>query len=100
MADCTNYMDKIIEFWKNSYRSDRTAFKFELVSFIIIVGSSLTLAINADNPNMVLVYPLFFIGSVTQLYAAKRRGSAWVMLLNSYFCIINTFGFSVAAGWL
>ena len=92
-------MKKVIDFWSNSYRSDRIAFAFELVSFIFTVGASMTLAINADNPNMLIVYPAFFVGSVTQCYAATRRGAAWVMLLTGYFAVINIFGYGVASGW-
>ena len=92
--------NKIIEFWKNSYHSDRIAFGFELVSFVFTVSASLTLALSARDPNMMLIYPFFFIGSVTSCYAALRRGAAWVMLLTGYFSFINVFGFSVAAGWI
>lgn len=89
----------VLDFWFNSYNSDKTAFFFELVSFVFTVGASLTLAINADNPNMLIVYPGFFVGSVTQCYAAYRRGAAWVMLLTFYFAIVNVFGYGVAAGY-
>lgn len=92
-------MQKIKDFWTNSYRSDKTAFYFELVSFIFTVGASLTLAITARDPNMLYVYPGFFIGSVTQAYAAYRRGAAWVMLLTVYFSCVNVFGYGVAIGW-
>ena len=92
-------MQKIKDFWSNSYRSDRTAFAFELVSFIFTVGASLTLAISARDPNMMIVYPGFFVGSVTQCYASYRRGAAWVMLLTFYFACVNIFGFGVAALW-
>lgn len=92
-------MDKIKDFWVNSYRSDKTAFTFELISFIFTVGASMTLALNADNPNMMIVYPGFFVGSITQVYASWRRGAAWIMLLTSYFAVVNVFGFGVAAGW-
>ena len=92
-------MQKIRDFWLNSYHSDRTAFAFELVSFIFTVGASMTLAINANNPNMLVVYPGFFVGSITQAYASYRRGAAWVLLLTSYFAVVNVFGFEVAAQW-
>ena len=92
-------MKKIKDFWINSYRSDKTAFSFELVSFIFTVGASLTLAITARDPNMLYVYPGFFIGSITQAYAAYRRGAAWVMLLTMYFSCVNVFGYGVAIGW-
>jgi len=92
-------LQKIKDFWSNSYRSDRTAFAFELVSFIFTVGASMTLAISARDPNMMIVYPGFFVGSVTQCYASYRRGAAWVMLLTFYFACVNIFGFGVAAQW-
>ncbi len=76
-------MQKVKQFWINSYTSDVTAFYFELVSFIFTVGASMLLAVNADNPDMLIVYPGFFIGSITQLYASWRRGAAWIMLLTS-----------------
>ena len=92
-------MQSVKQFWINSYTSDTTAFTFELISFVFTVGASLMLAINADNPNMLLVYPGFFVGSVTQLYASWRRGAAWIMLLTFYFACINVFGYGVAAQW-
>lgn len=92
-------MQRIKDFWINSYRSDKTAFAFELISFIFTVGASLTLAITARDPNMMYVYPGFFVGSITQAYAAYRRGAAWVMLLTIYFSCVNIFGFGIAAGW-
>ena len=92
-------ISRIKEFWVDSYTSDRTAFYFELVSFIFTVGASMTLALTAKDPNMLIVYPGFFVGSVTQCYAAYRRGAAWVMLLTFYFAVVNVFGYGVAAGW-
>ena len=92
-------MQQIKAFWVNSYKTDKVAFFFELVSFIFTVAASLTLAVNADNPNMLVVYPGFFVGSVTQCYAAVRRGAAWVMLLTFYFAIVNIYGYGVAAQW-
>jgi hypothetical protein len=89
----------IKSFWINSYNSDKVAFGFELVSFIFTVGASLTLAFNAKDPNMLYVYPGFFVGSITQCYASFRRGAAWVMMLTGYFSIVNIFGFGVASGW-
>ena len=64
-------MQKIKGFWINSYKSDKVAFGFELISFIFTVMASLTL----------------------------RRGAAWVMLLTGYFAVINVFGYGVAALW-
>ena len=90
---------KVRSFWLRSFESDRTAFYFELVSFIFTVGASLTLAITASDPDMTIVYPGFFIGAVTQCYASFRRGAAFVMMITGYFSIINVYGFGVASYW-
>jgi hypothetical protein len=82
-------IDRIRDFWIESFKSDKIAFGFELVSFVFTVAASLTLALNARDPNMLIIYPFFFIGSVTQCYAAVRRGAAWVMLLTGYFAVVN-----------
>lgn len=93
-------MEKIKNFWVNSYQSDKVAFGFELVSFIFTVGASMTLALTAKDPNMLIVYPGFFVGSITQCYASLRRGAAWVTLLTFYFACVNVFGYAVAANWI
>lgn len=92
-------MTNIKDFWVSSYRSDRVAFSFELVSFVFTVAASLYLAVNADNPDMRYVYPGFFLGAVTQVYASYRRGAAWIMLLTFYFSCVNIFGFGRAIGY-
>jgi hypothetical protein len=92
-------IEKIRDFWLQSYHSDRTAFWFELAGFVFVVGSSLYLAVNALNPDMRVVYPVAFVGAASQCYAAIRRGAAWVSVLTGYFCIINVFGFGRAMGW-
>ena len=81
-------MQKIKQFWINSYTTDKVAFAFELISFVFTVAASLTLAFNAKDPNMLIIYPFFFVGSVTQCYAAVRRGAAWVMLLTGYLLLL------------
>jgi len=92
-------ISKIKDFWLQSYKTDRTAFLFELISFIFTVGASLTLAFTADNPDMRIVYPGFSIGSLTGVYAYYRRTLAWPMLLTAYFACVNVFGFGVAMQW-
>jgi hypothetical protein len=93
-------LEKIKNFWINSYQSDKIAFGFELISFIFTVGASMTLALTARDPNMLIVYPGFFVGSITQCYASLRRGAAWVTLLTFYFACVNIFGYAIAANWI
>lgn len=92
-------VQKIKDFWTNSYRSDRIAFYFEMISFVFTVAGSLTLAINAAQPPMKIIFPMYFVGAATQCFAAYRRGSAWMVTLTFYFSCLNIFGFGRAQGW-
>lgn len=91
--------NKLKSFWVDSYRSDQTAFWFEITSFVFTVSASLYLAVTADHPNMVFVYPGFFIGAVTGMYGYYRRGLFWPMVLTKYFAVVNVFGFGRALNW-
>jgi hypothetical protein len=93
-------MNKVKEFWINSYRSDKTAFYYEMLSFVFTVGASLILAVTANNPDMTLVYPGFFIGSVLAIVAYKRRQLVWPFLLTIYFACVNILGYLVAIGMI
>jgi hypothetical protein len=92
-------LKKIKDFWIQSYQSDKIAFMCELTSFVFTVGASTILAMNADEPDMRMIYPGFFIGSVTAVYGYYRRTLAWPMLLTGYFTVANVLGFGVAMSW-
>ena len=92
-------MNAIKDFWLSSYQSDKVAFYFEMASFVFILLASMTMAVTADNPDMRIVYPGFFIGSITAFYAHYRRQLAWPTILVGYFAIVNVFGLGVAHGW-
>ena len=92
-------MQQVKDFWVKSYHSDPVAFGYELTSFIFTVIASVILADTANAPNMLIVYPGFFIGSITGAYAYYRRGLAWPLVLTSYFAVVNIFGYGVASYW-
>jgi len=93
-------MDPIRKFFAKSYHSDKVAFAFEMFSTVVTIAASLTLALNAADPDMRIVYPGFFIGSVAAIYAYHRRHLAWPFVLTTYFAFVNVLGFSRAMGWL
>ena len=93
-------MNAIKDFWLSSYHSDKVAFYFELASFFFIVGASMTMAITAVAPDMRYIYPGYFIGSLTAVYAHYRRKLAWPTMLVSYFTLVNVYGWLVAMRWL
>lgn len=92
-------LNKSKQFLLHSYHADRVAFAFEMVSFVVTVGAAFLLALTAAHPDMRMIYPGFFVGSVTAAYANYRRRLAWPMLLTGYFTLNNIFGFGVSMLW-
>lgn len=93
-------MQRIIDFWKDSYNSDRLAFMLEMANFFFSVGGSIMLAITAQHPPMQVIYPFYFVGSTCQCLASIRRGQAWVMLVTIWFSGMNVIGWMRAMGWI
>lgn len=92
-------MKSIRQFAKDSYQSDPIAFYLELVAFVSTVSASFMLAFTADAPDMRIIYPGFFIGSVTGALGYYRRRILFPLMLTTYFGFVNIFGYGVASGW-
>lgn len=90
----------IKEFWSASFKSNPIAFYFELISFILVVTASLTLALTANQPNMIVIYPIFLLSSLTALVAHIRRKLAWPLMASFYFSCVNVLGFCKAMNWI
>ena len=92
--------NKVISYFTQSYKQDKLCFWLEMISTFVNIIASLTLALNAANPDMRIVYPFFLIGSGLAIYTFYRRKLVWPTMLVSYFFCANILGFSVAMGWL
>ena len=82
----------IKEFWVSSYKSDKTAFWFELVSVAFTICGSCILTFTSPNPIMSIVFPIYWIGSSTMLIAGIRRRQIWLSTLTAWFTTMNTIG--------
>ena len=83
-------MEKIKNFWVNSYNSNKVAFYFEMVSAITVIIGSAILTYTVLEPRPDIFIPFYFIGSATGFVGAYYRNSAWVMVLTFWFTIMNT----------
>ena len=80
------------EFWVNSYKSDKIAFWFELVSVALTITGSCILTFTSPTPIMSIVFPIYWLGSSTLLIAAVRRRQIWLSTLTACFTTMNTIG--------
>jgi len=71
-----------------------------MVSTLVNIIASMTLALNAADPDMRIVYPFFLIGSGLAMFTFYRRKLVWPTMLVSYFFCANILGFGIAMGYL
>ena len=71
-------LKKIKNFWKESYNSNKSAFKFEIVAFFAAISASFYLAIEANKPQMELIYPIFLVAAFCSSIAHYKRKVAFV----------------------
>ena len=93
-------MKHVIEFFHRSYHTDKTCFYLEMIAAVITICASLALAITARHPDMTVIYPGFFVGSIISAYTNIRRDLAWPAILTFYFASVNIYGWLRAMDYI
>ena len=70
-----------------------------MTSFVVTVIASFLMAFTAANPDLRIIYPIFFVGSLAGCWAYFRRQLIWPVMLTGYFMAVNVFGFGRAMFW-
>ena len=82
-------MNKILKFWKDSYRSNPLAFWIEMLSAITVIIGSGILTYTVLDPRPDLFVPFYFVGSTSGFVASYYRQAAWTMVLTGWFSTMN-----------
>lgn len=83
---------KILNFFKQSYKTDRVAFYAEIVETILLVSASAILSFTITDPATKIFIPLYLAGSILAMFSTYRRGSSAIILC-TWFTIMNTWAF-------
>lgn len=87
---------KVWEYIKQSYYADKLCFYMELVASLLALVSAAALAYTADNPNMVILYPGFFLSAFISIFTCIRRNSLCGIVTSFYFFVIDIVGWVIA----
>ena len=82
-------MNKIKKFIKDSYTFSPSAFWCEMVEAIFLISASAILTFTVLDPATRIFIPLYFIGSILGVVSAVIRKAAFVIVLCSWFTIMN-----------
>jgi len=82
--------NKILAYFKESYRLSPVAFYCELVETIFLVGASAVLTFTVLDPATEIFIPMYLIGSALGLVSTVIRKAAFTIVLCSWFVVMNT----------
>ena len=83
---------KIINFFKKSYATDRTAFYAEIVETTLLIIASAVLSFTILDPATEIFIPLYLLGSMLAVFSTYRRGSSAIVLC-TWFTVMNSWAF-------
>ena len=86
----------MIEFFLQSYRSDRISFYFEMISLVVYVYATLALMLTAANPNMTILYPIYTVAGLASCVSTYRRKLIWPLTLSTFLVITDVIGFYIS----
>ena len=82
-------MNKFIKFWKNSYKLSPLAFWCEMIEATFLISASAILTFTVLDPATKIFIPMYFVGSVLGIVSAVIRNAAFVIVLCSWFALMN-----------
>lgn len=83
---------KIVNFFKESYKRDRTAFYAEILETTLLIAASAILSFTILDPATEIFVPLYLLGSILAVFSTYRRGSSAIVLC-CWFTLMNTWAF-------
>lgn len=84
-------MNKVVTFFKESYTSSPLAFMCEMIEAVFLISASAILSFTILAPNGWYFVPLYLVGSMLGIISAVIRKAAFVIVLCSWFTIMNIF---------
>ena len=90
----------IVDFFRNSYKLSPLAFYCEMIEALFLISASAILSFTILDPNGWHFIPLYLIGSMLGVISAIIRKAAFVIVLCSWFTIMNIIALAQLIGAL
>lgn len=88
-----NLVSDIVAFWQQTWHDNRLLFWLEAIGTVTSMIASSMVALSAQNITILGIgLIIFMIANVVMFIAMRIRQSAWMMMLNVWFCATNIVG--------
>lgn len=82
-------INKVTEFFKGSYKISPVAFYAEMIEAVLLIGASAVLTFTILDPATKIFVPMYLVGSILGVISAIIRQAAFVIVLCSWFVVMN-----------
>tara|TARA_B100000674_G_C37557253_1_gene785661 strand:- start:243 stop:524 length:282 start_codon:yes stop_codon:yes gene_type:complete len=82
-------MTRVVSFFKDSYIASPFAFVCEMIEAVFLISASAILSFTILAPNGWYFVPLYLVGSMLGIVSAVLRKAAFVIVLCSWFTVMN-----------
>jgi len=86
-------MERMIQFFKLSYRASPIAFYAEMIEAVLLIGASAVLTFTILAPATKIFVPMYLVGSILGVISAVIRQAAFVIVLCGWFVLMNIIAF-------
>lgn len=93
-------IQNILLFFRNSYKLSPLAFYCEMIEATFLISASAILSFTILDPNGWNFVPLYLIGSILGIISAIIRKAAFVIVLCSWFTVMNIIALAQLIGAL
>lgn len=93
-------IQNILSFFRNSYKLSPLAFYCEMIEALFLISASAILSFTILDPNGWHFVPLYLIGSILGIISAIIRKAAFVIVLCSWFTVMNIIALAQLIGEL
>jgi hypothetical protein len=83
-------VNKVKQFLKDSYNFSPVAFYAEMAEAVLLICASAVLTFTVLDPATKIFIPMYLIGSILGVVSAVIRKAAFVIVLCSWFVIMNS----------
>ena len=85
-------LHKIKEYWVSSYIQNPVVFWIEMAATISVIIGSFLIAYTVLELDPITFIPFYLIGSICSLIAAIIRKAVWVIVMTTWFTVMNVAG--------
>ena len=86
------FLQKVKIYWLSSYIQNPLVFWIEMAATISVVIGSFLIAYTVLELDPITFIPFYLVGSICSLIAAIIRKAVWVIVMTTWFTVMNVAG--------